>query len=144
MSTDFQDLVDDFDRLVQKSEDLSGTDLRANRREQTRVEKLIASITEHGMYNYSGEYAECRDIGHKWDERYSHWEGNELSRMLHCDNCGSERYDVYSRTASLINRRYEYSDGYLLDNADEDISDIGGRLRRYWRAVNIQRAIANP
>ena len=140
--TEFENLVADFEALVEKSADLSGDDLRANRREQTRVERLIASLAESGIHSYNGDYADCRDIGHQWSERFSNWEGNELSRMCHCERCGSERYDVYSRTGFLVNRRYEYADGYLL--TEDEIKEAGGRLKRYWRAVNIQRVIASP
>lgn len=140
MTTDFEDLVSDFETLVKKSEDLTGSDLKANRREQTRVEKLIASLAETGMHAYNSMYADCRDIGHQWEEKFSHWEGNCLSRMCHCSRCGSERYDDYSRTGGLVSRRYEYAEGYLL--SDDEIREMGGRLKRYWRAVNIQRAIS--
>lgn len=140
MTTDFETLVADFDTLVEKSAELSGKDLKDNRREQAKVEKLIASITETGVVRYNGSYADCRDIGHQWEEKFSNWEGNTYFRMCHCSRCGSERYDAYTRTGALLHRKYEYSEGYRL--SDDEISEAGGRLRRYWRAVNIQRSIS--
>lgn len=140
MTTDFEDLVSDFELLVKRSEDLTGKELQANKREQTRVEKLIAALAETGMHGYNDRYTDCRDLGHRWEERFASWEGNVLSRMCHCDRCGSEKYEAISRTGAVINRRYEYAEGYLL--SDDEIREQGGKLRRYWRTVNVQRAIS--
>jgi hypothetical protein len=139
MTTDFEALVADFETLVEKSTDLSGKDLKENRREQVKVEKLIASITETGMLKYNDTYADCRDIGHQWEEKFTNWEANVFTRMCHCIRCGSERYDNYSRTGALMARKYDYSEGYLL--SDDEIRAVGGRVRRYWRTVNIHRSI---
>lgn len=141
--SEFDELVADFDALVASSAGLSGKDLTANRREQTRIEKLVAALAETGLHGYNSDYAECRDIGHVWEVKFAEWETNELTRLHVCDRCGSERLDAISRTGALRSRRYTYSEGFLLD-ADDDLASMGAgtRHRRYWRAVNVQKAIA--
>lgn len=135
IETEFEKLVSDFENLA-----TSNNGGKATKRESAKVEKMLASIVETGMTGYSAEFADCRDIGHRWEEKYSNWEENQLVRLCLCDRCGSERYEFFSRTGRMISRRYNYSDGYLL--ADEEIREIGGHLKRYWRAVNVQRAIS--
>jgi hypothetical protein len=138
--SEFDRLVSTFETLVEKSADLKGNDLRANRKAQKETEQLLASLAETGL-DYNTMYADCRDIGHQWEEVFSEWEGNELVRLHRCERCGSERLDAYSRTGAVVNRRYDYNEGYLLDGEAEGIREKTGGRRRYWRTVNIQRAI---
>lgn len=141
--SEFDELVESFDNLVAKSTSLSGADLRAARKEQAKVERLIADLAEKGMLGYNDAYARCRDMGHTWQVTYNEWEENELVRLSTCDGCGSERLDHISRTGALKYRRYTYSEGFLLDGSDEELAELGAgtRHRRYWRAANVQRAI---
>lgn len=138
--SEFNRLVDVFDGLVEKSTELKGNDLRANRKAQKDTEKLLAALADTGM-DYNVLYADCRDIGHQWDEVFSEWEGNEMVRLHRCDRCGSERLDIYSRTGAIKVRRYDYNEGYLLDGQHDELREKGGSRRRYWRTVNIERAI---
>jgi hypothetical protein len=140
--SEFSKLVDEFEALMEKSMDLQGNDLRANRREQAKVERLIASLAETGMHSYDNTFTDCRDIGHLWDERFSNWEANELTRLCICDRCGCERYETMSRVGAVIGRRYVYPENYLLEQ--DEMKELGGREKRFWRAVNIQRVISSP
>lgn len=137
----FQSLVARFDELVEQSAHLSGNARQRARREQKKLLDELVEVAETGMAAYNADYADCRDMRHAWREHFAEWEQNELLRLCICDRCGTERSDAYSRTGALKHRSYNYPNDYIIDGDDNEIAAVGGREPRFWRAVNIQRAI---
>jgi hypothetical protein len=63
------------------------------------------------------EYLRCRRDGHAWDEFTDATKpraqfGYRLS--LRCDRCTTTRHDIISIVGDVVQRHYEYPDGYQL------------------------------
>ena len=83
-------------------------------------------------------YAACRGpIRHRWDIIPSSPYQRPLMGtllLLRCDNCGTERHDVFSRhTGRLMYRRYDHPDGY------SDVLPMTGDERRMLFAAIVTR-----
>ena len=137
----FEELISEFESLVSKT-NVKGQEKAKVTRRKNRVEELLAELMSEGMNDYDEEFAECRDIGHNWEEQHAEWEDNQLTRLTQCVRCGSERTDVYSRTGELLVQQRSWPEGYLLDRKN-GLTERGGRLKQYWRAVKVQRNVTN-
>lgn len=66
---------------------------------------------------YDLNYAWCRTFGHSWDE----WGTDRTPEFgyyesVYCGVCGTERLFTVSLDGVVIQRRYVYPDGYMMDN----------------------------
>lgn len=92
--------------------------------------------------NYA--YSACRGpIRHRWDLVVASMDQRPTFGTLalfRCETCGTERHDIFSRTTGeLIQRWYDYPDGYSLVDAPTS-SDF----RRHWASTHHEELLDAP
>lgn len=90
----------------------------------------------------------CRGpVRHRWelvvsspDQRPSFG----ILALFRCDNCGTERHDIFDRyRGDLLARYYDHPDGYRETGTDEVGNRLtGADLRREWAAAVAARDVA--
>jgi hypothetical protein len=92
------------------------------------------------LNGYPTEYLHCRTFGHNWEEfvpvsmRRPQF-GFRFSLL--CTTCGTERHElIASRSGQLLQRAYEYPDGYSLDfRPQRDECRVVLKRRRKGRVI---------
>lgn len=144
-SQTFDELIAEFNELVETGPSLKGNDRTRNRRRRQRVISEVAKLADsvaNGSYNE--EFASCRDLGHSWDVTFDDFETQvEYLRLAVCARCGTQRTEMFIfPSGALAYRKYTHPEGYAISEIPEDseISRIGTRSKRFWRAVSMQRS----
>lgn len=93
-----------------------------------------ATETDHAAFiadvadKYPDKYLQCRDYGHGWKPNNAVWlEDGFIERVLRCDRCKTERFQILDKNGYIISGYYHYSSGYQIPGA--------GRLDTNARAV---------
>lgn len=140
----FDELIEEFTSLVDSSANLQGNARRRNRDRRKQIESQVVKLADKVIKGgYDEEFVACRDVGHSWVVKHSDWESSvEYIRLSVCDRCGAERSDMFIYpSGTLVYRKYSHPDGYSMNEIPEDseIRRIGGRSKRFWRAVTMHR-----
>lgn len=70
----------------------------------------MARGRRHGV-----QYAECKTLGHAWDEYNPRDGGGGATRWrltLRCSRCSTTRHDDLDARGEVVSRQYAYPDGY--------------------------------
>ena len=88
--------------------------------------------------DYQATYLQCRTFGHVWrvSEKFQE-PGAFYHFVLICHECHTKRTDlIYRRTGMVKGRRYDYPDGYRMD-------EVKGLKRTTYRLEFIRRGPGN-
>lgn len=92
---------------------------------------------DDAMDQMSDEAMVCRDISHSWRSHVVLRIKGGYERQLRCSSCGTLRIETLNSKGGLIDRYYEYAEGYRV----KGLGRISGETKDAVRLVSLQKAI---